>query len=285
MGRFCLNCGHPIGAPVSPDEPGPAAVAPVEKHHGWDPADDLLPYSDSFDPELDTPLPGSTWIAWVMGAALLMGLALVVLALVGTGNQPTPPAADQPGGQTPENAVATPEDLDPQELEVSPDSLGVGRPFNATPDATIAVPSTTPATTDLDGELVAYTADKMQDGLPTTAWRMPGDGTDSTITITLAEPMVVNRVGLINGYAKEVNGVDWYPNNRRILTARWGFEDGSTLVQTFETGRRLQRAKVPAVLTATVTLTITSVTAPGSGAMGRDYTAISEVAVLGRRAG
>jgi hypothetical protein len=39
------------------------------------------------------------------------------------------------------------------------------------------------------------------------------------------------------------------------------------------------------VETSTVSITITAVTPPGSGSLGRDYTAISEVAVIGKRAG
>ena len=44
---------------------------------------------------------------------------------------------------------------------------------------------------------------------------------------------MVSRVGLVNGYAKQVAGVDWYPNNRRILAVTWGFDDGTTVEQTF----------------------------------------------------
>ncbi len=47
----------------------------------------------------------------------------------------------------------------------------------------------------------------------------------------------------------------------------------------------MQLMKVPPVETSTVTVTITSVTPPGSGNLGRDYTAISEISVIGRRAG
>ena len=112
-----------------------------------------------------------------------------------------------------------------------------------------------------------------------------GDATGETITVTLAEPGVVTRVGLVNGYAKQVAGVDWYPNNRRIVAVTWGFDDGSSVEQTFAEQAAMQRLKVPPVETATVTLTITAVTPPGPGSLGRDYTAISEVSVTGRRAG
>ena len=46
----------------------------------------------------------------------------------------------------------------------------------------------------------------------------------------------------------------------------------------------MQLLKVPPVQTSTVTLTITSVTPPAAGPLGRDYTAISEVTLIGRNA-
>ena len=125
----------------------------------------------------------------------------------------------------------------------------------------------------------------MGDGNPATAWRTAGDATGETITVTLTEPGVVTRVGLINGYAKQVAGVDWYPNNRRILSVTWGFDDGSTDRADLRRAPDMQRLKVPPVETATVTITINAVTPPGPGSLGRDYTAISEVSVTGRRAG
>ena len=147
------------------------------------------------------------------------------------------------------------------------------------------MPGTAPPTTDFDGNLVAYEASQMHDGNPSTTWRTAGDASGQAVTITLAEPGVVDRVGLVNGYSKQVAGVDWYPNNRRILSVTWGFDDGTTVEQTFAERPVMQRLKVPPVETSTITITITSVTPPGSGNLGRDYTAISEVAVIGRRAG
>ena len=86
----------------------------------------------------------------------------------------------------------------------------------------------------------------------TTATRAPpgasaGDASGQAVTITLPEPGVVYRVGLVNGYAKQVAGVDWYPNNRRILSVTWGFDDGTTVEQTFSERPVMQRLKVPPV--------------------------------------
>ena len=126
----------------------------------------------------------------------------------------------------------------------------------------------------------------MGDGNLATAWRTAGDATGETITVTLTEPGVVTRVGLVNGYAKQVAGVDWYPNNRRIRRRHLGLRrrlvDRADLRRADRTcnGSRSRRWR-----RATVTITITAVTPPGAGSLGRDYTAISEVSVTGRRAG
>lgn len=368
VGRFCLNCGHRIGAPApvradppaaaaapSPtvDPPGPtsgrraddevpaahdvaaqpaAVVPPVQaadptpvpptspptgpaaspqasppddvrdepapvatRRATWDPREDLLPYEEVDDLDGDLPVRGKAWIGWVLGAALLMGLAFVLLRVFDTGDD----VATDPASGATSSAEAPPPDSgstddgstgDGSTDEGSTDDggeapAGVGKVRELARGATFEVPGTAPPTTDLDGNLVAYEASQMGDGNPATAWRTAGDATGQTITVTLPEPAVVTRVGLVNGYAKQVAGVDWYPNNRRTVAVTWGFDDGTTVEQTFAERPGMQRLEVPPVETAAVTLTFTAVTPPGAGNLGRDYTAISEVSITGRRAG
>lgn len=286
MGRFCLNCGHRIGAPT-PTVPAPAPVlapAPTPTHESpvveppWDPPDDLLPYDDEVPEHPDSALRGLAWLGWVVGAALLVALVFVLLRAYADSGDTDPAGAEPGSGQEPE---AETQEESP-EAPAPPEA--VGRPANVARAATFTVPATAPPTTDFDGRLVGYEAVQMHDGLPATTWRMPGDGTGAVITITLPRPTVVSRVGLINGYAKRVSGVDWYPNNRRILSARWSFDNGSSILQTFDQRPDLQQIELTPGLTRTVTLTISAVTAPGAGPLGRDYTAVSEVAITGRRA-
>ncbi|GAA1448990.1 hypothetical protein GCM10009641_78220 [Mycobacterium cookii] len=313
VGRFCLNCGHPIGAPAPapppPADPAPAPVqaadptpvpptGPVEaprvepppdkspppderpaRSSTWDPRDDLLPYEEVDDPTADDPVRGWAWAVWVAFAVALMVLAVVLIRVFGTDGDAT--AADPETGAS---SATTPAEEDPSG-SASDVPRGIGKRLDLADSATFKVPATAPATTDLDGTLVAYEASQMADGNPATAWRTAGDATGQQVVITLAEPGVINRVGLINGYAKQVAGVDWYPNNRRILSVTWTFDDGTEVEQTFAERPAMQRMKVPPVETSTLTVTITSVTPPGSGNLGRDYTAISEVTVIGRRAG
>ena len=304
VGRFCLNCGHRIGAPVPPDPTREAVVAtvpvatpaparkparkpvrepapppdPVRSERTWDPDEDLLPFAD--EPS-STGLSGRTLLFWLVGAAALVGLVIVLLRIYAVDGASPEDTATDSSSQEAEAGEDTDASVE-STAEAAPET--VGKATNVARAATFAVPTTAPATTDLDGRLVPYTAAQMHDGIPATAWRMAGDGSGAVITITLRRPTVVSRVGLINGYAKQVSGVNWYPNNRRILTARWGFDDGTTLEQTFAVQPDVQRVEVPAVLTSTVTLTISSVTPPGAGVLGRDYTAISELAITGRRA-
>lgn len=334
VGRFCLNCGHPIGTPAP--APAPArlapAAAPVEQqpiappvqaadptpiaptsppdlpaeppveapprseqprpsdhpdHPGrpeWDPREELLPYEEVDDLDSEMPIRGRAWIGWVAGAVLLMGLVLLLLRVFATddGDVATDPSDGQTSSAT--TPVDEPEETTTEETASEAPS-GVGRPRELARGAGFDVPATAPPTTDLDGTLVAYEAGQMGDGDPRTAWRTAGDASGRTITVTLTEPGVVTRVGLLNGYAKQVSGVDWYPNNRRILSVTWGFDDGTSVEQTFAERPAVQRLKVPPVQTGTVTITITSVTPPGTGDLGRDYTAISEVSIIGRRAG
>jgi hypothetical protein len=327
VGRFCLNCGHRIGEPApvepapvepvvqpaavepatrahpapeafateAPDEPiglpvqaaDPTPIPPVTPEPDWDPHEELLPYEEVDDPEGDAPIKGRAWIAWVLGAVLLVGLVFVLLEAFASDSDPaTDPGATDPAAS---GSAAAGDDRGTEGAgDTGGDAKGpegVGKRKQLATGATFTVPDTAPPTTDLDGNLVAYEASQLHDGDPRTAWRMAGDASGQTISITLAEPAVVQRIGLVNGYSKVVAGVDWYPNNRRILAVTWTFEDGSTLEQTFTERPRMQMIAVPSVQTGTVALAITSVTPPGSGNLGRDYTAISEVSIIGRRAG
>jgi hypothetical protein len=121
----------------------------------------------------------------------------------------------------------------------------------------------------------------MLDGVPETTWRMPGDGSGTEVTITLAKATELTQIGLINGYAKTAGELDWYTGNRRLADVEWVFDDGTTVPQSLTEGRRLQVIDIDAVRTETVTLRLLSVSAPGQGPARRDYTAISDVTLVG----
>ena len=151
--------------------------------------------------------------------------------------------------------------------------------------ATAIVPGTAPPNQDLQGNMVRYEARNMLDGVAETCWRMPGDGSGGEITFQLAEPTTLTSVGMINGYAKLATDaagreLDWYHGNRRVLAVEWVFDDGTTVGQTLSDTDQMQTVDV-SVTTTTVQLRLLRVSAPGTGRARRDYTAISDVALVG----
>ncbi len=323
VGRFCLNCGHPVGTPAPevvehppiappvqaadptpvaptnpPDlsddapaaepepepeaEPEPEPAPEPEARPEWDPRQDLLPY-ESVDDVDEAPIDGRAWIFWVVGALLLVGLVVVLLQVFGAEDDVS--ATDPAGQASSQGAPGAAESPADAEEAATDTPTGVGTPVQLVEGATFAVEGTAPPTTDFDGNLVAYEASQMGDGDPTTAWRTDGAAEGQEIRVTLPQEAVVSRVGMVNGYAKQVAGVDWYPNNRRILSVTWTFDDGSSVEQTFAERPAMQRLEVTPVQTSTVVITINAVTPPGAGDLGRDYTAVSEVAITGRLAG
>ncbi|KRF36258.1 hypothetical protein ASG94_01935 [Nocardioides sp. Soil805] len=252
MGRFCTNCGHPIGQPV--------------------PESEVLPRLDEATSATPGPAPRPLrppWLLAVVGAVLALLLLVVLVSCLG-GDEDAAEPAGTPGGPSTEGPET---------------AGGQRRPVDVAPRARIEAPAPAPVTTDLDGSTVGFAADQMVDGVPQTSWRVSGDATGSTITFTLRRPTTLTSVGLVNGYAKTVPDgsslVDWYPLNRRITRVLWVFDDGSTVGHDLREVRRLQRVRIDPVTTRTVELRIATVTPPGAGPLGRDYTAISEVVLSG----
>ena len=152
--------------------------------------------------------------------------------------------------------------------------------------ATATAPRTAPPNADAFGNRTTYVAANMLDGRPDTCWRMAGDGTGAELTFQLAAPTALTRVGLINGYAKNAvvggRNLNWYVGNRRVLAAQWVFDDGTTVDQPLQATKQMQTIDLGApVTTSTVTLRLVAVSSPGTGRSARDYTAVSEVTLVG----
>jgi len=154
------------------------------------------------------------------------------------------------------------------------------QPVDVTGSASVTASSTAPPSVDVGGAPVRYDAANMVDGAPGTAWRVAGDGSGVDITVTLAAPTVVTRLGLINGYAKIEAGYDGYAANRRLTTVEWVLDGGTTVRQDLVESTGVQTVDVADVETTTLTLRLLGTTAPGSED-GRDFTAISELQVVG----
>ena len=188
------------------------------------------------------------------------------------GSSSAPPSSSTP---------PSPEPTTPDEPAEPP----AGPAEDLTGSASVTAPVTAPPSTEVDGDPVDYSADNMLDGVPSTAWRMPGDGTGREITIDLGGPVQLARVGLVNGYAKRDPGYDGYTANRRVTRVVWIFDDGSQQAQLLDEKRRMQLLDVGPVTTSSITLRIVTVTRPGPPPRGRDFTAISELALFGSPAG
>lgn len=163
---------------------------------------------------------------------------------------------------------------------------GLGEAVELAGRATAKAPDTAPPNDDVDGRPVSYDASNMLDGVPDTAWRVAGDATGTELTFTLPRPAELRRVGMINGYAKTSTDergrtFDWYLGNRRVKAAVWVFDDGRKVRQQLAEDRKLQVVDVAPVTTRRVVLRLVVVSAPGSGTAARDFTAISEVSLLG----
>jgi hypothetical protein len=171
---------------------------------------------------------------------------------------------------------------EPSPSETAP----VGDPVDVAGQAAASAPRTAPPNEDVYGNRTTYAAGNMLDGSPSTCWRMPGDGTGSELTFALAGPTSMTQVGLINGYAKKVRvggrTLNWYVGNRRVLSVQWVFDDGTTVDQALSETTDMQTLDLAApVTTSTVRLRLVTVSAPGTGRSARDYTAISEVSLVG----
>ncbi|MBJ7530083.1 MAG: hypothetical protein JHD04_11265 [Nocardioides sp.] len=149
------------------------------------------------------------------------------------------------------------------------------------------MPDSAPSSVDVaDGSTTSYDDTRLVDGDPTTCWRTSGDAGGSEIVLDLAEPVALSRVGLVNGYAKTATDpggttYDWYSLNRRVLAVEWVLDDGTTLRQDLGESRELQTLDAGGAVTSSVRLRIVAVSAPGDGPDAKDYTALSEVSLLG----
>ena len=309
VGRFCTNCGHAVDAPVdegldlwrTDTAERPAAPSPTPVSAPPSPVPPAVPPDASaryplFADQVTSDVRESThshragrpWLPWAAGAvALLLVAGLGAWLLFGDDSDPDLVASDSrstPSEAPPPDKPA--QSKKPKKPKKTTPPRPTAKPTNVTSQATAVVPATAAPGTDFDGNVVRYDARNMLDGVPATCWRMPGDGSGETITVSLAKKTEVTSVGLINGYAKtatDASGspLDWYTGNRRILSVEWVFDDGSVVSQQLTETRRLQSVDIEPVTTTAVQLRLVTVTTPGQGPSRRDYTAISDLALVG----
>lgn len=230
---------------------------------------------------------GSHRLPWLVGLAALVLVAMVGTLLLlpdgeddaGTATDPASAGSSETAPEPTAPAPATPDSPPPpppsRTTEPQDEAAPVTRSISAT------VPAVAPANQDVDGNQVRYEARNMLDDVPATCWRMPGSGAGQEVVLDLAAVTVVSEVGLINGYAKTAGDFDWYRGNRRLLAVEWVFDDGTAVPQQLAETRDLQTVEVPGIATKQIRLRMLEVSEPGRGRSARDFTAISDLAVVG----
>lgn len=305
VGRFCTNCGAPISGELPADFPASTAVRPplVPEPSEATTVRPIAPpdssggsryplYADQavlarVASKMQPPPPprrhASSTRSWVLPIVLLV-LAMLAAASAGiwlatrdSGNGDDvsgEPTASAPASTTPSEQTDKP--------TPSPRSDGQ---TDLAPLAEVEGPAPVPPGLDLANNRVTYPATNMLDDNPESAYRIPGNATNSVITFRLPEKSTITEVGLVNGYAKvDTRGgstIDWYDRNRRILRVEWRFDDGTSVVQDLQSTREMQLLEVDPVKTETIELTILAVSPPGAGRLGKNVTAISDVLIVG----
>lgn len=276
VSELALECGRCRG-PIPPPVPVPVAGVPAAQVGSAAPAgsaaqralpppppppSSALPPSSPVTPPPVTPppvpappaddrAPVSRGVIAIVAAAAVIVVVMIVAIATGGGS---PSDEDAAGGSA--------------------------APVEVAAQAEVEVPGTAPDGLDSGGNEVTYDADHLVDGDPSTAWRVEGDATDEEIVLTLPEARTITEVGIVNGYAKvdEESGDRRYGQNRRVLAATWIFDDGTEASYELEETVEPQTFTLDSpVTTATVRLRLDEVSDPG----GRDFTAISELSLLG----
>jgi hypothetical protein len=225
-----------------------------------------------------------------LGVVGALAAVAVVVGVAVWGGASHEPAGTLDGSAAPGDAVSAGADpVSPTSPPAAPETAtdaadaGAGGPAGPAVElatgATASASSTAPDNVDAAGTPVSYAAGNMVDGDPETAWRTPGDGRGESVTLTLPSAAHLTQLGLIPGYAKvdPSNRVDRFPENRRIRSVRWRFDDGTTVEQRFSDRPSMQRTAVD-VTTSSVTIEFLS-SRPGDS--DHDYLPISEVSIVG----
>ncbi len=312
VGRFCTNCGAPITPSTTPgnatgsgsdtaERPAVRSaitgVEPPPAHTGRLAAGSRYPlFADEVDPatEVDPAGPPTPPTPhrddrrrlppWLPVAAVAVVLAIVAGIWLLGGEDGSDDASGTPpdvGSSASEPPAGEPEADEDPTAPSAPD----GSPADLAAESTVTGPAPLPPGRDLSGRPVSYPPSNMLDDDLATAYRVRGDASGETLTFTLPGEAEISEVGLVNGYAKKdtsgSRNVDWYPLNRKVLKVEWVFDDGSTVSQDLRAEPVLQTIVVDKVRTSTISLRILEVSPPGTGALRKDVTAISDVLLRG----
>jgi len=141
----------------------------------------------------------------------------------------------------------------------------------------ITIPALTAEGTCEEGQTVEGAA-SLIDHDPATIWRCVGDGVGEKLSFTFSGRRPLVGVRVVNGNSA---WTDRYLAERRIMSLRWEFDDGSFFVQGLAANNRnLQEVRFPPLTATSVTLTVLEVTAPGDETDDADAVSIAAVEFL-----
>ncbi len=135
---------------------------------------------------------------------------------------------------------------------------------------------------DGTGRATSYEPPRAIDSDSTTAWRCDGNGVGQSLTVTFAEPMRIERIGLIPGLAKTDpgDGTDRYAQNRRIASVRIATDDGRDVDARLDTSPGNRSAQMIHLTAPVVTRSITvSILDSDPGTTQNGQTAVDSVAI------
>jgi hypothetical protein len=202
--------------------------------------------------------------AWLVPALLAGAVVVLLLAAYGVGRVVAGSLSGAPGAEQSPDSVVIPESGSASGSS-APSKAPQGKKYTG-PTSTAAIGGATATCeaapgVDSAGHPVRYKPSNVFDEDMTTAWRCDGDGSGQKLTVNLAETTKIGQLGLIPGYAKTDprSGVDRYAENNRISKVRWEFDDGTSIVQTFDPSpenRSMQSIRIPVVKASRVIVEI-----------------------------
>jgi hypothetical protein len=224
-------------------------------------------------------MPAASAKAYALRAGIGIGV-VVALLLTGCGDEDSGSSTTNHSGRGASSSVNG-EDLGEALGEAGSTTTTTADPARPTMLlrlGVVSVPATAADGLDRCSNPISYAAENLVDQVNESAWRMDGDGTGQSLTFSLDGSHHLSEVGIVPGYAKidPCDGADRFVQNRRVTTATWLFDDGSSVTQPLVDTPTMQTTAVN-VTTTNVVLRIDGVTSSPE----RDFTALSEVTVRG----
>ncbi|MBI2168031.1 MAG: protein kinase [Actinobacteria bacterium] len=278
------SAGEPSGETrvvegLTPETPVPEAPVPETPVPEAPPPAPPTPPPLQESPEPEAPAHGGRRRIVLVGGAAAVVAAIIVGAALTSGGSDETSAPETVTSSGPSTTADTPIVASPNPSEST----------TSTPEGSVTfVPkgieasSTAPPGIDSTGARVTYGAELAIDGLTDTAWRTEGDGVGETLVIGFDGFVHVTSVGLLPGYDKvdENDGTDRFLQNRRVVTVRYHFDGRDPVTAQFRDERTIQFTEIDAV-TQGLTIEIMETTE----VFERDFTAISEIQILGTEDG